>query len=66
MGYHFKMEMIVPKRVKESHKTSEGLPISLPVAIPYTQNNIEHRGRMDSTVEYKNTVIHQHQIPGQN
>ena len=33
LGDQFKLEMIVPKRTKESPKTSEGLTVSLEVAI---------------------------------
>ena len=47
---NFKMEMIFSQRSKESPKTSEGLPVSLPVAIPETLHNTEVVGRMDSRV----------------
>ena len=33
LGEQFRMEMMVPQRAKESNKTSEGLPVSLPVSI---------------------------------
>ena len=62
---YFKLEIIVPKRDKESPKSSEGLPLSLPITITDTQNNTEDKGNMDSTMELKMTVIHQRQIPGQ-
>ena len=61
----FKMEVMVPQSSKEAPSTSEILSVSLPVAIPETLNNTEVGGIMDSTVELKNAVIHQRQIPGQ-
>ena len=33
LGYQFRLEMMVPPRAKESPKTSEGIPVSLPVSI---------------------------------
>ena len=61
----FKIYIMVPKRSKESPKTSELLPVSFPVAIPEIQNNTEDIGRLDRTVELRKTVIHQFQIPDQ-
>ena len=58
--------MIVPQITKQAPKISEELPVFLPVTILETQNNMEDRGRMDSMVKLKKTVIHQCQIPGQN
>ena len=65
MGEQLYMEIMVPQRAKEANKTSEVLPVSLPVTIPEIQNNTEDRGSMDVTVELKNNVIHQQQTPGQ-
>ena len=56
---------MVPKRSKEAHKTSEGIPVELTVAIPETQNNMDDRGSVDIMIELKNLVIHKHHIPGQ-
>ena len=50
LGEKFKMERMVPQRAKESQKTSEGIPVSLTVAIPETQKKREDRGSMDSIV----------------
>ena len=33
LGENFRLEMVVPKRAKESPKTLEGLPVSLPFSI---------------------------------
>ena len=59
------MEAMVPQRDKEAPKTPEGLPVSLPVAILETQNNMEYRGIMDSMEELKKAITHQCQIPCQ-
>ena len=50
LGEKFNMEMVVPQRSKEQPKTSERLPVSLPVTTTYTKNNTEDRVRMDNTV----------------
>ena len=50
LGYQLNLEMIVTQRDKEALKKSSGLTVSLPVAIPETQNNTEFRGSMDSRV----------------
>ena len=34
LGEQSKLEMMIPQRSKEPPKTSEGLPVSLPVTIP--------------------------------
>ena len=61
----FRMEIIFPQRSKEAPKTPEGLPLSLPVSIQGKQANMKDRGRRNSRVELRKTVIQQHQIPGQ-
>ena len=61
----FSMEMMVPKRSKETPKISEELPDSLPVSIQGKQENMEDIGSKSSRVELDKTVIHQHQILGQ-
>ena len=33
LGEKFRLEMMIPQRDKESTKTSEGLPVSLPVSL---------------------------------
>ena len=58
LGEQFRLEMMVPQRAKDSPKTSEGIPVSLPVTIPVTQDNMEVRGIMDSRAELKKAVIH--------
>ena len=65
LGEQFKLDMMDPQRIKEAPKTPEGIPVSLLVAIPETQNNKEVRGNMGSMVELKKTVIYQRKIPGQ-
>ena len=50
-GDQFNLDMMVPQRSNEAPKTSEGLPVLFPVTIPETQNNMEVKGSMDSTVE---------------
>ena len=64
LGYQFKLDIMVPQTAKESPKTSEGPPVSLLVKIPETQNNMEDRDIMYSTMELKWEVIHQYQTPG--
>ena len=56
---------MVPQISKEAPKTSEGIPVSLLVAIQETQDNTKYRGSRNRTVELKKTVIHQCQILGQ-
>ena len=63
-GDQFNLDMMVPQRSNEAPKTSEVLPVLFPVIIPETQNNMEVKGSMDSTVELNKTVIRQRQIPG--
>ena len=63
-GDQYKLDMMVPQISKEAPKTSEGLPVLFPVTIPETQNNMEVKGSMDSTVELNKMVICQRQIPG--
>ena len=46
----FNMEMMVPQRSKEAPKKSAGLPVSLPVKTPETQNNTGYRGILDRRV----------------
>ena len=58
----FKLEIMATQRDKELPKTSDVLLFSLKVVIPETKNNTQDRGGMDSTVELKETVIHQLQI----
>ena len=65
LGKQFRLEMMVPQRAKESPKTSEGHPVSLPVAIQEKQDNMEYRGSRNSMVDLKKTVIDKRQIPGQ-
>ena len=65
LGERFRLEMMVPQRSKESPKTSEVLPFSLPVAIQKKLDNMKDRGISNSTVELNKTVIHQRHIPGQ-
>ena len=55
LGEHFRLEMMVPQRSKESLKASEGIIVSLLFTIIETQNIIEVRVRMDIRVELKNT-----------
>ena len=57
--------MMVPQRSKEAPKKSEGLPVSLPVSVKETQDNMNGRGSRNITLDPKNTVIYQRQIPGQ-
>ena len=64
LGDQFKMEIMVTQRSKEAPKTSEGIPVSFPVTIQETQNNMNYRVSMDSTMKLKKTLIHQRQIPG--
>ena len=63
-GYQSKLDMMGTKISREAPKTSEGLPVSLPVAIPETKNNTEKIGSMENMVELKKMEIHQIQIPG--
>ena len=63
LGGKFNLEMMVPQRSKEAIKEIDGKPVSLPVTIPQTQNNIDDRDSMDSTLELNMAVIHQLQIP---
>ena len=56
---------MVPKRAKEAPKTSEGLPVLLPVSIQGKQDNMKYRVSRKSTLELKKTVIHQRHTPGQ-
>ena len=64
LGEQFKLEKMVPKRAKESSKTSEGLPVSLPFSIQGKKENTKDISIRNIRVELKKTVIHQHQIPG--
>ena len=57
---------MVPQIAKELPKTSERLPVSLPVENPETQNNMDFRVIMDITLELKKTVFHLSQILGHN
>ena len=66
LGYDFRLYMMVPQRSKEAQKTSEGLPVSLPVTFQEKQYNTKDKGSRNSTVELKKTVIHQSHIPCQN
>ena len=70
LGEKINMEMIDPKIERESPNTSEGIPVSLPFAIPKeiqdAPNKMGDRGSTGSTVELKETLIHQRQVPGQN
>ena len=63
--YKFNMDTMVTQRSKEAPKTSERIPVSLPVIIPKTQNNTEKRDIIESTAEVKRTAIYQRKIPGQ-
>ena len=63
-GDQFNLDIMVPQRSNEAPKTSEGLPVLFPVIIPETQNNMEVKVSMDSTVELNKMVICQRQIPG--
>ena len=65
MGEQFKLEMMVPQRGKEAPKTSEGLPVSLPVSIQRKQHKMNVRGSRNRTIELNKMVIHQCYIPGQ-
>ena len=66
LGEQSRMEMMVPHRAKESPKTSEGLPVSLPFSIQVKQDNTKDIRIRNRRLELKKTVIHQRQIPGQN
>ena len=65
LGEQFRLEMMVTQRSKETPKTSEGLPVSLPVSIQGKQENTKDRRSRNIRVEMKKTVIHQRHIPGQ-
>ena len=65
LGYQFKLKMMVSQRSKEEPKTSEILPVSLPVSILETKDIKEDRGIMDITVVLEKTIIHKHKIPVQ-
>ena len=65
IGGQFRLEMLVTQGAKEAPKTSEGLPVLLPVSIQGKQENMKNISIMNRRVELKNTVIHQHQIPVQ-
>ena len=51
--YQFNMYTMVSQIAREAIKRSDIIPVSVPVAIPETQNNTEDRGSMDSMVELK-------------
>ena len=65
LGEKFRLEMMVPKISKEAPKTSEGLPVSLSVAIQEKHNHMKDKVINNIRVELKKTVIHKLQIPGQ-
>ena len=65
MGEQLTMEMMVPKRANEATKTSEELPVSLPVSIQGKKEDMKDISSRKSRVKLKNAVIHQCQIPGQ-
>ena len=58
LGEQFRLEMMVPQRSKESPKTSEGLPVSLPFSIQGKQDNKKDRSSRNSRTELKKTVIY--------
>ena len=54
----FRLERMVPEIAKESPKTSEGLPVSLPFSIQGKQDNKKDRSSRNSRTELKKTVIY--------
>ena len=61
--------MMLPQIYREAPKKPEVIPVLLlvpiPDEIPETQKKILWGG-MDSVMETKDKLMHQHQIPGQN
>ena len=59
----FRLEIMFPQRETESPKKSEVIPVSLPASFQGKQENMKVSSSMNSRVELKKTVIHQHHIP---
>ena len=57
LGEQFRLEIMVPKRAKEATKTSEGLPVSLPLSIQGKQDNIKDRSSINRRMELRKVVI---------
>ena len=58
LGEKFRMYTMVPQISKKAHKTSEGLPVSLPLSIQGKQENMKDIISRNSRVELNKTAIH--------